>query len=742
MKEVKILTEILLIIIGIITIINFIDIRNIKKENLFLKRQNRIAMETIEFLKRKINNEPLPDIITDSVNKEQKINNKPIKSPILKERTKKEKTNLENVLGKNIIGFIAAILIFIGIIAFGALIFNKITDQIKVLLMVFGSFGMLGLGYFLSIKKKNAFTLSLTGCGSGALFITIFIAHIYFGLINDILAFGLVLIWALGMFFLSRKIDSKLLIYITHIGCIISSILAIGYGQIETKMFEITVYQVLVSVLLLMEDIKNSPLMFKISGWATMIMNTILIVYCYNTTWYNNVYINDVLQPAPLGTNVFIISIILLILNTVSYVLTLKSINKYEILESLLSNIIYFISILTGPILVINMFVERLLYPNATIYEYIENEVYYWFVNTLPIFIGAFITVICLFAIKKLVRNKTVITCTNISFLSFLAFILCVRVFNTSNGAIPFISILGLIALYKYYKTKENIYFIFGNIFIGIDAFMICNLLEQKTFMIVIALIYAIILFGTLVIAGYIKKDFFYFPVLYYALINSVLLACGIELFNNEFVVLIFITIANILFTLINQYYVKIPTAKLKKISNFLISAGEIIYILILSVIVGNESFKIESLLLSILLFVYGLCKIKTLISSKNKFLGAWYGIKFTWLTIVPIITFTSLMDEQLILSIVCMFIALLCILFGFNFNVKSTRVYGLVLILASVLKIVVIDMWGQDSIIRVVSLIIGGIICFVISAGYNYFEKNKILPAQDKENNSMNSST
>ena len=81
------------------------------------------------------------------------------------------------------------------------------------------------------------------------------------------------------------------------------------------------------------------------------------------------------------------------------------------------------------------------------------------------------------------------------------------------------------------------------------------------------------------------------------------------------------------------------------------------------------------------------------------------------------------------------MFIASICILFGFKFKNKSIRIYGLIVILMSVIKIVIIDMWGQDSIIRVVALMLGGIICFAISALYNKFEKRYSLENAFGEN-------
>jgi hypothetical protein len=40
----------------------------------------------------------------------------------------------------------------------------------------------------------------------------------------------------------------------------------------------------------------------------------------------------------------------------------------------------------------------------------------------------------------------------------------------------------------------------------------------------------------------------------------------------------------------------------------------------------------------------------------------------------------------------------------------------------------VVFDVWEQDSIIRVIALIVGGAICFAISAGYSYAEKRYMI--------------
>jgi len=733
---------IILIIVGIFTFLNFQDIKRLKKENQELRLQNRIALESIEFLKRKINLDYKPiEHPLEQLKEEPKTTKEHQKAPAHTPPTwqykpKKEKKNLENVLGKNIIGVIAAALIFIGIIAFGALIFNQITDGLKVALMVFGSALMLALGTFLSLKNKNAFTLSLSGCGAGALFITIFVTHIYFEMIGDILAFGLVLIWAIGMFLLSKKIDSKALVYVTHLGCIISSVLAIGYGQVENKMLEITIYQVLITALLLIEDYKQSQLLFKLSSWITMIINAVLVQYCYHATWYSTYqYLHDgPTIPAPIGGMTFAIAIILLLVNTASYLLSLKSEYKDEIIESIISHFIYFGTIIFGTMSTVIMFIERLLYPNEDIYYYIENDFHLWIIDTVPIIMVLFISVICLFVAHQILNNKNVLKYMNISHFAFMAFVLSARAIDGSNPVIPLICLISMACLYLYRKTQDNIYFISSLAFTCVDAFMILNLMDYNHPSEIFGIVYVLILLGVLVFAGHIKNNYFYFPALYFGLINSIGLIFALESFGEECWVMVIFTAINIVFSLIHQRFVEPPYTSAQKLSNVLIGIGESIYIFFVSLFIAFEDAEIELLILSILLLVYGLCKIKSLLSSENKLLGAWYGIKFTWLTLVPLNTFTSLMEEQFILSVSCMILAFLCILFGFGFNVKSTRIYGLVLIMASVLKIVVIDMWGQDSMIRVVSLIAGGIICFVISAIYNYFEKSrKVLPESNE---------
>ena len=76
------------------------------------------------------------------------------------------------------------------------------------------------------------------------------------------------------------------------------------------------------------------------------------------------------------------------------------------------------------------------------------------------------------------------------------------------------------------------------------------------------------------------------------------------------------------------------------------------------------------------------------------------------------------------IFTTVSMITALMCIIIGFTAKAKGLRIYGLVVVMLCIVKLVLIDISGADSLARVISFIAGGIICFIISGIYNKLEK------------------
>ena len=154
-------------------------------------------------------------------------------TPKNKEQTKKS-FNLETSIGKNLMGILASLLIFIGVASFVALIFNNLTDAMKVILMYLFSFGLFGIGFWRVSKEKNAFSLSLISCGIGTVFISILLSNFYFHIFGDLLMFGLMVIWAFFTLFLSSYFKSSVFLFISYIGFGFSLFLGTEYVYEKT----------------------------------------------------------------------------------------------------------------------------------------------------------------------------------------------------------------------------------------------------------------------------------------------------------------------------------------------------------------------------------------------------------------------------------------------------------------------------------------------------------------------------
>ena len=72
---------------------------------------------------------------------------------------------------------------------------------------------------------------------------------------------------------------------------------------------------------------------------------------------------------------------------------------------------------------------------------------------------------------------------------------------------------------------------------------------------------------------------------------------------------------------------------------------------------------------------------------------------------------------------------ALASVAVGFRLRIDGLRSYGLVLALACVAKLVLLDLSGLDTLARAVALVVGGLICFAISALYNHAAKRMLDP-------------
>lgn len=639
-----------------------------------------------------------------------KQQHKPIQTPVQTPKIPKENTNFENVFGKNVIGIVATILIFIGVIAFGTLVFTSFTDTIKVISMFIASFATVGVGLFFTKKNKTTFSEILTGCGMGMTYISLFISHLYFGIINDIATFVMIFLWSIGVSFTSKKFKINSLSYIALGGCIISSIFSLIYGFASQKFIEITIYHIITFILLIISNKENKAL-FKFSSFASIILNTILsgIIFTFIQSHNNN--------------NLLILPFILAVYNTAIFLYSSKESLQDNIMDTVLSNIIHSISIFVTLCAPLSRVISDVILKNVV------NHYDYHSIIFLPIVLIFVIISQILYNVFIKEKEKKILTFI-FSEILFIIISLCSPLTIFNNSFMSFIPLIIINALFYKNMQKDNkisnVVYWCG---FGILLFDCITSLFYLSNFALIGFIYSVLLIGLISIYMNIRYDnILYFPFAQQFLINTHFLFTSI-IFAQQYN--IDTTLTLLLIVLLNiaiSGYCSFVLQNNNKISDILTETMESLLVFILSIVIifTKETSPILSFILSISLIPLALIKIKTVIENKNPFMSVWYGIKFTFYLFMTTETFLRLSEQQFILSLFFMFIAAFCIIFGFKKELKPLRIYGLALIMASVFKMVVIDVWNQNSLIRVGSLIVGGIICFAISATYSKFEKKQ----------------
>jgi hypothetical protein len=115
-------------------------------------------------------------------------------------------------------------------------------------------------------------------------------------------------------------------------------------------------------------------------------------------------------------------------------------------------------------------------------------------------------------------------------------------------------------------------------------------------------------------------------------------------------------------------------------------------------------------------------------IKKETRFNASWLsapvGICFTLCAVATFEGLTAGYGSAFILSTIMMGVALFCVVIGFLLQLKPIRLYGLILVIICVVKLVTIDVGGGEPIMRTVAFIAGGMICFAMSALYNYSVK------------------
>lgn len=653
-------------------------------------------------------------------------------------------------MGRNIIGIIAAVLVFLGLIFLGILVIPALTNAIKIVLMYLLSAVLTAGGTLLTVKKKNYFTTALLGCGSGSFFISIMLTHVYFNVIGNITAYALLLVWMAISLVLVKLSDSLLMSILVHIGLTVSLCFAYYGGLGQVNMFVLVAYQLLAVALLTIGNIVCYRKTYRVGLLVSLLLSLVAVIAMF-------FYYAQLLNSFEAGQKLVVLSAFVVqsigaaVLSYLLFVsvtevenrairITLQLLNKALLIAILyISTYLFAIVFSRGALLGTQM--------NASLQNYSAH----WIAAGIGLLISLVHASLSIFLQKK--RNSdfvleliSVVTmCAYASQLMLIAYFSRGHTILHLSAAAPYMYAFGLpgimlvaIALMAFNRlTARPLYALLALCVAGVDCILMivggyAELVQRAT--IFSALAY-MLLYVAIIIYLWRRLEATQRQRLLTAV--KVCLICVIEL---SFLSIMLDAVVKVVYDLLVLTIAFLVMLALRLDVRPAVPRGywlfirlhEIALTLLSSLYIANTLLSASALLVptillllaTVALLVWALLRVRAMAAGGYHWLGCLLGFVFTVLVVGTVTRHTNLLDEAYAMSIAIMATALVCVVAGFMTKIKPLRLYGLILVIISVLKLVTYDVLNAQSLMRVIAFIVGGLICFGISALYSYTVK------------------
>ena len=601
-----------------------------------------------------------------------------------KPSTASDKKDLEKTIGKSLMGIFASVLIFISLILFATLLLPYFNDTAKMITTYVVSFGFLGVGVW-KMKKDpdNKFYIALTGCGMGALYISLLLSNMYFKVLGDIPLYVLIAIWGIGIGVFAKN-RSKVFQVIGELGILISMIFGCALCADTSdadKFFVLTIYYLISSgafYFLHYEKEFNSNLLHHIC-------NTISVVALMSTCF-------EFGGEALYAKEVWAVLVIALL----SFASTLTHRQEedgagFGILASIYLMIAYYIT------------------EGICANDNLCGAVYYF----------AGILLLFLLEWRKMERKEgKYITQGIVTGLMIIGLAIWYDVY--SYGGIPMLVLPLMVAGFF---LKNPIWKLGSLVSMFVYLFMGEPIGEVGHFLLL--LLAAAAGFAIL----YWKKEQYSAWYKWGLYILSLLVFCTafpslIDFFAAGYVPDLFwayVVLVPFNIVMMKSILATNPLTKEMDCMPLYNFVNALLMIVGLFAIDANYEGAYHFFFIVLTLAVF-LVNSKNLLEKRDNMLaGIYVGIKFTVFLLVVLNSFHS---ANYVMSIASLLLAIGSIIIGFAGEYKSIRIYGLVLSMISIFKLIMIDISYANTLGHALSFFVSGVLCFVISLIYNLIDK------------------
>lgn len=618
----------------------------------------------------------------------------------------------EAVVGKYLIGTLSAILIFVACASFASLVWDQISDVLKLSLMV-GISGLISAAGFWLVKNKRSPIAAVTlGIGAGSLFISILSANLAFSLIGDHITLLLAGLWAVSFLMASRGTELYFLTVIAYIGSLVTLLFGTTLMEGDSDLFLLTVFALCIAIVMAVTSWKGRPLYRQ--------LNTSLSMFSFSVLLFASLMDGFSSVEKMLGqyyTQVALVLILYVLLNLL-----------YKLLDQTKALPVYLI----------------------------------------PSFLMSILSLFTLLYLSETYFNWTTVTCYWVFFFIHLLELLFSRVFLKAIDK-PLTIFYSIILTLNYMFIGGELYNSpAGIVIIGLGLLLSDRLLKKKTSELWVMTL--IIVDALLLLIG--PKDYLICAFIGLAGVSMTYFILKEEVERQKtkhgeilkimgLIIFVF-TCFSVSYTAGELLHVDRLSGHLSTAIGYFLSASLVIFLIAkgyakgekLSIDTSEElalkpEKRLKFAIHVVLIFLYGLgllevkasdllsvqllmtfsvlavalTQTRELLLRENKdnlISGLWIVMKYLLLTWTVIWSYFDYGIDSVIYSVLGIAVAIISILVGFKLRVKSVRLYGLVLTLLMVAKFILVDLSQENSMTRVLALIVGGVLCFVISYIYN----------------------
>lgn len=627
--------------------------------------------------------------------------------------------DFERRFGQNIMGIIASVMIFISFILFVSFVYNRFGDIVKAGILYTISFCLTGLGILFHKKSSNAFSKALSSCGIGACYISVLVSYFQLHLIGQAGMYVLIAVWLTAAAFLSKKLQTSSAALIGQIGITISVLL--GSFQLDAiwKVYMLLVFVVGSSLFYQLLFKAHHRILIRLTifllGYVACISYGISIKWRFFTLSNGSMTIGQFIP-------VIIILIISFFLWYVFYQKTFVGrINAVvtgvmQLVQALVT--IGMAARLIGLLWDKPALVSKLLILGVIICFWVVTE---WLSAETGGRIAAIVC--CAFYAADLIPKTAMI-------------------FDISGYTIVWLPALA----YGFWK-RDRVHQIIGIVFQCLHTVLLYWWFGDYHYMSTVYLLFGLI--AIMVIMYYQNSQYCmgykiasYLCLLLTMFILTEQIGAGIanitgkkQLFiaSFRFFSLVIVNTAALKTKFIYDW--NEPQEQPEK-ALYIICRGiaELLWTVGLILLLTDFMKPVLILLIPVMVALALIDSRKLMMEFGEKDLAGVYICTKATITAWAICEALAA-DINVVLSIVFLLLAIAFILAGFRAQMKSFRIYGLILSMLGVVKLLLFDIQYSDTLPRVAAFFVSGILCFVINFIYNYLSKRFEAPESGKEN-------